>query len=163
MDLSLLTRTRRNHALEHATIHMLSQCLPNLNIVGRSDWSGFTLYGTVETEAVIQATGEALARLRAGETQLALHPRCGTNMATAVVLSSVGSAAVLNNKRRSLLGKAVGLALTFGAVLVLAQPLGLKVQEKWTTATDIDDLQITGIERKLQGGLIVHRVLTAQE
>ena len=163
MDIPLITRTRRNHALEHATIHLLSQPIPDLNLVGRSDWNGFTLYGAVDTELVLQCATEALDRLRAGESELAIHPRCGTNLATGLVLSSIGSAAVLNNRRRSALSKAAGLALTLGAVLVLTQPLGLKAQQRWTTLADIDALQVTRIERKQQGKLTVHRVHTTQE
>lgn len=163
MDIPLITRTRRNHALEHATIHLLSQRIPDLNLVGRSDWNGFTLYGTVDTQLVLQYATEALDQLRAGESELAIHPRCGTNLATGLVLSSIGSAAVLNNRRRSALSKAAGLALTLGAVLVLTQPLGLKAQQRWTTLADIGALQVTRIERKQQGKLTVHRVHTTQE
>ena len=36
LDLPLIRRTRRNHGLEHATIHMLSNRIKTLQIAGRS-------------------------------------------------------------------------------------------------------------------------------
>ena len=53
---------RRNHALEHATIHLLSARHPHLSLVGRSDTAGFYLFGNVPTELVDEAVHEALSR-----------------------------------------------------------------------------------------------------
>ena len=84
-----LVNIRRNHGLEHATIHVLSEKNPRLSIVGRSDLGGFTLYGEVETDQVIYAADEALNRLRAGQAELAIHPRCGTILATTGILTGL--------------------------------------------------------------------------
>jgi len=81
LDFQPISRTRRNHSLEHATIHVLSKKFPNVTLAGMSSPSGFTLIGDVATEDVAEAAIEALRRLREGESQLALHPNCGTNFA----------------------------------------------------------------------------------
>jgi hypothetical protein len=155
--------TRRNHALEHATIHVLSERHPGLRLVGRSDWTGFTLYGPVDTKDLEQALSSALQRLRAGESQLAVHPRCGTNLATGMVLAGLASSAALSGRRRSRLEKALQLALGLGAAVTLAQPLGAKLQQRVTTSSDVANLRVAKILRLERGVVVVHRVETAQE
>src|SRR5512142_1432673 len=88
---SLITRIQRNHGLEHATIHIVSRRNGNLSLVGRSDWNGFTLYGPVDTSEVKHAAQEALRRLRQGEAELAVHPRCGTVVATTGLLTGLAA------------------------------------------------------------------------
>ena len=50
-----------------------------VSLVAHSDWAGFTVYGQVETPALIDAVAEGLHRLRDGEASLAIHQRCGTS------------------------------------------------------------------------------------
>ena len=90
LALPVIDRTRRNHGLEHATITLLSQRQRGLSMVGRSTPNGFYLYGDVSTEALAEAAAAALARMRAGEHHLAVHPNCGTNFVTAG-LAAAGS------------------------------------------------------------------------
>ena len=66
----LIKKLRRNHGLEHATVHVLNQRLGRLSLVGHSDWNGFTLYGPVDTSEIKLAANEALRRLRQGEADL---------------------------------------------------------------------------------------------
>src|SRR5690606_7261842 len=73
---------RRNHALEHATLAILSEKNPRLRMAGYSDPKGFWLAGEIETEKVEEAVQEALQRMRGGEATLAVHPHCGTNLVT---------------------------------------------------------------------------------
>jgi len=154
---------RRNHALEHATITVLSQRCTDLSLVGRSDWTGFTLFGPVDTDEVRTAVSIALQRLRAGEGQLAIHRQCGTNVSTGVVLAGLASYAALRSKRRSRLVKALRLLLGLGAALALAQPLGIKVQERITTSLDVAGLRVADIRRLERGKLVMHRIETMQE
>ncbi len=163
LELPLFAATRRNHALEHATIHVLSERHPDLRLVGRSDWTGFTLYGPVDTNELAEALASALQRLQGGERQLAVHPRCGTNLATGMVLAGLASTAALSGRRRSRLEKTLQLALGLGAALSLAQPLGAKVQERVTTSSDVANVRVAKILRLQRGAVIVHRIETAQE
>src|SRR5512147_1131166 len=99
LDFPYIRRTRRNHGLEHATIHVLSGSRYRLS--GRSDDSGFVLLGEVPTEAVEAAAREALRRMRNGEHNLAVHPNCGTNLLTTGFLASmVGLIGMAGGSRR---------------------------------------------------------------
>lgn len=71
---SLIEATRRNHALEHATLHVLEEVDASSRLAGRSDWSGFWIYGEVGTGELASAAEEALTRLNDGENRLAIHP-----------------------------------------------------------------------------------------
>ena len=151
---------RHNHALEHATIHVLSERGLHVPVSGRSDWSGFTLYGTLGTNDVTSAVSEAMARLRAGERHLAIHPNCGTNLATGVVLVGITSYATLRGQSRSRLEKALQWIVTLAAGALLARPLGVRVQQKVTTASDVGGLRVVRIRRSERGSLVVHRIET---
>jgi hypothetical protein len=165
--INLITRIRRNHGLEHATVHLLSRRQPHLAVVGHSDWNGFTLYGPLDTAAVSQAALEALQRLRQGEASLAVHPRCGTLLATTGLLTglSVFLALSLDNSdshkrfRWAALPTAV-LAATLAALV--AQPLGLLLQERYMVNGNPGPLQIKTISTRQAGSLTIHRIETSQ-
>ena len=46
----VVSRIRRNHGLEHATIHILSKKFPGARLIGHSDARGFWLVGDLTTE-----------------------------------------------------------------------------------------------------------------
>jgi hypothetical protein len=156
--LKLLHRIRQIHALEHATIHILSWRYPQTRIVGRSTDSGFYIYGDVETEALAAAASEALARLQRGEKELAIHPQCGTNLATAGVLAGLSAFLALvgrPRKRWTRLPEAITLATL---AVLLSQPLGLLVQRYITTSPQVSDITIKEIKRFDLGTVRVHKV-----
>ena len=142
---SIITKIKRNHGLEHATIHVLSRRNKNLSMVGRSDMGGFTLYGTVETTEVHQAVQEALERLRGGEAKLAVHPRCGTVLATTGILTGLAAflAVGLDNsasKERFRWASFPAAILAATVAAIVAQPLGLFLQENYTTTANPGNL-----------------------
>lgn len=163
---SLITRIQRNHGLEHATIHILSRRNGNLSLVGRSDWNGFTLYGPVDTSEVKHAAQEALRRLRQGEAELAVHPRCGTVVATTGLLTGLAAFVALSLDRSSS-GRfrwtsIPGAVLAATLAAVIAQPLGLLLQERFTTTGQPGNLEIKNVSVNPTGNLITHRVETVQ-
>ena len=83
---SILQQTRQHHAIEHATIHLLTASYPRRVFAGMSDPWGFTLYGQLPIKAIEEAVSEAVRRLQNGEEQLAFHPNCGTNLTTSILL-----------------------------------------------------------------------------
>jgi hypothetical protein len=86
--LDIFASVRRNHALEHATIAiLLGKVGPNTRLVGRASTDGFYIYGNVPTDKIGESAAEALARLKQGESQLAISPLCGTNLAVAGILA----------------------------------------------------------------------------
>jgi len=156
--LKFLQRIRQIHALEHATIHILSWRYPQTRIVGRSTDSGFYIYGDVDTEALAAAASEALARLQRGEKELAIHPQCGTNLATAGVLAGLSAfLALVGRPRRrwTRLPEAITLATL---AMLLSQPLGFLVQRYITTSPQVTDIAIKEIKRFDYGAVRVHKV-----
>ena len=162
LDFPLILETRRNHALEHATIHILSGKYPDRHLAGHSNPTGFFILGNVTTDDLQSAVIEALTRLRAGESELAIHAGCGTNFATTTLLA--GSMAwfplsgVKSMRRRFWL---LPFAVAFGVLgYVLSQPLGPWLQAKVTTEADMGKLQIAEITPVRKRGVAVHRVIT---
>ncbi|HLY32136.1 MAG TPA: DUF6391 domain-containing protein, partial [Ktedonobacterales bacterium] len=77
-QLTLGASVRENHALEHATIVLLSKRYPDIRLSGVSFALGFFVFGDAPTESVRAAADQALGRLRGGEPEMAIHERCGT-------------------------------------------------------------------------------------
>ncbi|MCB8916709.1 MAG: hypothetical protein H6666_02190 [Ardenticatenaceae bacterium] len=155
----LISRTQRNHALEHATIHMLSERYRNFSAQGNSTHQGFYLniYGDIPDTAVADAVHEAHRRMKAGEHQLAIHPNCGTVLlttATMVVLASQLTLAMEQRRQRRsrmpLLAtlEALPSAILAGVVaLIVSRPVGLYLQEKFTTDGDLGDLRVVDVRK----------------
>src|SRR5256885_17063526 len=59
-------RIRQNHALEHATITILSGMIPDLRVSARSSSNGFIIFGDVDLGLLRRAVDEALRRIDAG-------------------------------------------------------------------------------------------------
>jgi hypothetical protein len=158
----LVSRIRRNHALEHATIHVLSSQNPKTSIVGRSDSRGFILYSHLSRKTIEESVVLALDRLRAGEKQLAVHPNCGTNLLTSGVLS--GAAAyfsIQGSDDRH--GKFERLPLAIASAvmgLIIAQPLGMRIQKHLTTDPVPGSLEILSVEQLRHGIRKLYRVRT---
>lgn len=162
LNWTIVRRTRRNHALEHATIHLLSAAFPGKGLAGRSTPFGFYLYGDITTDNLTTAAYDALNRLRQGERRLAIHPGCGTNFLTSGTfagLAAFGALSVGDQKNRWSRLPDVLIAAT--VALMAAQPVGPKLQEKVTTLADMGDLTISTV-RKLGtgGGVTTHYVET---
>jgi hypothetical protein len=163
LNTPLISRVRRNHGLEHATIHMLSQKHPRTSLAGHSDQSGFWLMGDVSTEDVVTAAHEALARMRAGEHNLAVHPNCGTNFVTSGSVAGVAAATAMfgaGPRWRDKLER-IPLAMTLATLtLILSQPLGYLLQERVTTSGHPQGLEIVEVTPSQRGRIQAHRVVT---
>lgn len=150
LNLPVIRRVRRNHGLEHATMHVLSTRLKTQSMAGRSTMAGFHLYGNIATGDVEAAAQEALERLRSGEHRLAIHPNCGTGLVTAGTLTSLAALTATSGMKRGFVEKLTRLPsviLLSTMSLVLAQPLGLALQEHFTTMGDPGEMEIVGINR----------------
>lgn len=157
--MSITHRIRRNHATEHATIHVLTSWLPHVSPSGRADHRGFFLYGDVPTDAVREAANEAVKRLQAGEAHLAVHPRCGTNLVVAGLLAGLSSMVASIGRPRSLLDRLPRMVLATTLAVLAAQPLGPMIQEKVTTSPELEGVAVGDITRGKMGSMTVHRVL----
>jgi len=162
LNFPFILETRRNHALEHATLHVLAVKYPDRRMAGHSNPTGFFILGDLPIEDVQSAAGQALTRLRAGESGLAIHPGCGTNIATTVLLAGTLAWFAMRGAR-STFGRMVRLpfAVTFALVgVLLSQPLGPLIQQRITTDAEMGDLQIVEVRRSLRGRVNAHRVIT---
>jgi len=155
---SLAQRLRQNHAVEHATIHLLSRRFPSLRLVGHTTASGFLLYGQVATETVVETVMEALDRLRHGESDLAIHPNCGTNIVVGGVLAGLAAWLATSGRRRSFWEQVPCALLAATAALLIAQPLGMLFQERVTTSPSVDDLRLREVVSGRWGMTMAHRV-----
>jgi len=155
-------RIRRNHALEHATLQVLARRAPGRMLAGYSDASGFWIVGNVSTEDLLQAADEAVRRLRAGEHSLAVHPACGTNFVVSGL--AAGSAAWLatlgGGSFRKKLDRWPFVVILVTLALILAAPLGPRLQAQVTTDAEIGGLQIAEIARYPRPRVTLHRVRT---
>ena len=161
-NVPFVAQTRRNHALEHATIHLLNRHHPSATLGGWSTPTGFYIYGHVPTEDVQRAASEALVRLRRGEKHLAVYPRCGTNLVTAgTMVGSIAFLTMLPGDNRSRRERLPLLILLSTLALLLAQYLGPTVQERVTTNVNHSDVRIAKVERDMAGKTPIHKVLVS--
>ena len=163
LDSSFVSRVRRNHGLEHATLHILAERLPGRPLAGHSDWRGFWIVGDIETADLNLAVNEALLRLNTGESQLAIHPFCGTNFVTAGVLAGGAAALAMFGAGRRFQQKLERLPLAISMAtmaLIFAQPLGMSLQKQVTTSGVPGTLRVVRILSHPHARIKTHRVLT---
>lgn len=169
LDEGLISRIRRNHALEHATLQIASQKNARLRLAGYSDGGGFWIIGQVDTLLLKEAANEALERLKKGETGLAIHPSCGTNFVfSGLVTGTLAWLGMLfvGHRFKDKLDRwpvVVSLA-TVG--LIVSQPIGPKIQANITTKADPGDLKIFEIirrENNERNNVPVHRIRTRDQ
>ncbi len=167
LDLPLVSRVRRNHALEHATMQVLAEQHGTMRLVGRSSFWGFTIYGDVDTEDLLDAAREGLRRLKAGQRAMAIHPNCGSNYAVAGTIAGLGAFLAMGglsrNKEERFTDRLARLPLacavgTLG--VILSRPLGTAFQAHVTTEADVGGLCIRGVTRSERAGTTAHFVQT---
>ncbi|MBW4558876.1 MAG: hypothetical protein KME59_23740 [Trichormus sp. ATA11-4-KO1] len=139
---------RQVHALEHATVWVLSEAKPahtpkirpanaqvdNKLLGGLSTEQGFYLYGEVNISDLRRAVTLGLHRLTSGEWDLAVHPRCGTNLSVAMLLTAslvVGVNLLLPFRP---IEQLIGLGLAATTAAELSPDLGFMAQRYITTA-----------------------------
>lgn len=139
---------RQVHALEHATVWVLSEqnsvgdeeeldnsrLRDNETLGGLSTDRGFYLYGQVRYLDLQRAVSVALQRFQKGEWDLAVHPRCGTNLSVNMLLTTgfILSAHLLFPKGP--IEQSIGLGLAITLATQLTPDLGLSAQKYLTTA-----------------------------
>jgi hypothetical protein len=141
-----LLTLRQVHALEHATVWVLSSRVKPLRLTamgtapdnellgGMSTDRGFYLYGQVDTAELHRAVQMALRRLTAGEWHLAVHPRCGTNLSVGMLLTAgfaLGASVLLP---RGPIEQFLGLGVAAATAAHLTPDFGSFAQQYITTA-----------------------------
>ena len=155
---SLAQRLRQHHAIEHATVTLLSQRRPDIHLLARSDLQGFVVYGDIETAVLRETAAKAVEQLQAGQVHLAVHPNCGTNLVTSGVLSATGALLFASGRRRPWWDRLPGAILGATFALIAAVPLGRWVQAHLTTDSNVNDLRILDVTRVENSRMNYHRV-----
>ncbi|BAU08147.1 hypothetical protein NIES592_02250 [Fischerella major NIES-592] len=151
---------RQVHALEHATVWMLSESksthpsafisnnvqIDNKLLGGLSTEQGFYLYGEVNISDLRRAATLALHRLINGEWHLAIHPRCGTNASVAMLLTAGFAVGMHILLPLGIIEQLVGLGLAATTAAELAPDVGALAQRYITTAIPFN-LKIENITR----------------
>lgn len=143
-----INHIRKNHAMEHATIHILTKRLPGVSFGGYSVNSGFWIIGKAGVEDVKNAAEIAKARLQNGDVSLAVHPNCGTNLAAAGLCTAVlGSLSMIGaDTKEERAGRFSFLVLAGVVGTYCGKPLGERLQKHLTTNPNVSDLRIRGIQ-----------------
>ncbi len=150
-----LLKLRQVHALEHATVWILSEMAvgagaprrrtyDNETLGGLSTERGFFLYGRVPQERLRRAVGQALWRFRSGEWDLAIHPRCGTNASVALLVAAGSILAARLLLPRLPLIQLGGMVVASLSATQIAPDLGVLAQKYLTTAVPFN-LQLVDI------------------
>lgn len=154
-----VNRVRRNHGLEHATIHVLSETHKDFAVQGNSTLSGFHLnvYGEVSEAEIAAAVAEALRRLRAGQHELAVHPNCGTVLVTTATLATLAAMTPLAIEQRREPADGRGKPGVFNALpaalvgvvaaMLVARPVGMQLQARYTVDGHPADLRVESVRR----------------
>ncbi len=149
LNVPYVKRTRRNHGLEHATVHLLSRRFKNSPMMGRSSDAGFVLFTQVEPEDVEKAVNEALRRMKGGEHSLAIHPGCGTSrLTTGMLASMVAVVSVSGVSRKEAWNRLPYLMVVMMLTNLFSEPLGLNLQRFFTTDGDPGDMEVLEITSK---------------
>jgi len=160
---NLISRTRRNHGLEHATLNLLQERYPYRSFAGHSDPGGFWIVGDIDAPHLTQIATQALDKLRNGSKNLALHENCGTNMLTTGTMAGLAGALGLigtGNNEESWWERLPLVILLATIGVILSRPLGLYLQRNVTTSGTPGTLHITNITTHQQGQMTAHRVQT---
>ncbi len=151
---------RQVHALEHATVWLLSESkvthssafisnniqVDNNSFGGLSTEEGFYLYGEVNISDLRRAATLALHRLINGEWHLAVHPRCGTNASVAMLLTAGFALSMHMLLPLGIIEQLVGLGVAATTAAELAPDVGALAQKYLTTAIPFN-LKIENITR----------------
>jgi len=143
---------RQVHALEHATVWILSQLQDSYKVAmpaesrqvdnellgGLSTEEGFYLYGEVSKDLLDRAVHLARHRLLNGEGDLAVHPRCGTNFSVAMLLTAGLAVGIHLLLPRGPIEQLLGLGVAATAAAQLTPELGTLAQRYVTTAIPLN-------------------------
>ncbi len=144
---TFVIQIRKNHALEHASIHVLETKYHKKMLSGYSIYNGFFLIGQLTIQEAQDAADLALARLQHGEKHLAIHPGCGTNLAVTGFCTALGAMITMAgaNSRKERWNRFSTLVSMSSAMVMISKPLGIKAQKYITTDADLSGLRIIGI------------------
>lgn len=142
---------RQVHALEHATVWTLSDAaqlrgysnggsapqpapVETDALGGMSTERGFYLYGPVRRLDLERAAQTALQRITSGNWDLAVHPRCGTNLSVGMLISVGLGLGLVTVLPKGPIEQVLSLGAAAAVGSYLAPQVGSLAQKYLTTA-----------------------------
>ena len=159
LDLPLILETRRNHAVEHATLHILADKYKNQNMAGHSNPGG------VFPLRKLRQTGYSICRNRSDESSPCgrkragcppgLRDKPGDHRVSAGAVCLAPFRGVRSTPWRIVL---IPLALSFAVLgFFLSRPVGTWLQAHVTTEADLGNMRVVDIALVRKG---VYKVVT---
>lgn len=145
--------TRRNHALEHATIHYL-EAKGVRRLSGRATRNGFRIFGRASVGEIRTAFGEVRRVVRDRGPLPYISRRCGSNVVTALglsllLLSAVALGGVVLQPPLAVRASALAVVILF--FFVMRHGIGNWIQRRFFMMVDFDDISLRDI-REVQPG-----------
>ena len=148
MKIPVIDDVRRNHAIEHAVVTLLLERGARVPMGGYSIPSGFVIWSRSRVEEVSLATRDAIALLKAGNSDLAISPFCGTNIATCALVGAL-AAKIFSGRKKTRFSTLRGIVAAMAAVAFLGRPLGRLFQRHFTTLPYIEGVEVLEIRQIL--------------
>jgi hypothetical protein len=139
--------TRRNHALEHATIHVL-EAGGKRRLSGRALPDGFRVSGDASPREIKKAFDQVCRLAREGDPLPYISRRCGSNVVSAlglalVLLLSVAFVSLL--VQPPLAVRAAALAGVVVFFVVMRHGIGNWIQRRFFMATDFEEVSLRDV------------------
>lgn len=139
--------TRRNHAIEHATIHFL-EATGTRRLSGQAHREGFRVSGRVSPSQIRKAFDQVRRALRDGEPLPYVSRRCGSNVISALGLALLLLLVVTLGclvLEPSLLVRASALAFVVLFFVAMRHAVGNWIQARFFMATDFEEVSMRDI------------------
>ena len=144
MRFPLAESVRRNHAIEHTTVTLMLERGMRAPMGGYSISPGFIIWSRASLEDVSLAARDALDLLKAGNSELAISPYCGTNIVSFVVVGALAARIFAGSKKGIWATLRAALAALLAAAL-LGRPLGHFIQRHFTTLPRVEGVELVEI------------------
>ncbi len=149
LKIPLADSVRRNHAIEHATVTLMLERGMRVPMGGYSISPGFIIWSRASPEDVALAARDALDLLKAGNSELAISPYCGTNIVSFVVVGAL-AAKIFAGSNKGVWSILRGAAAALLAAVLLGRPLGRLIQRHFTTLPDVEGVELVEIRELLR-------------
>ena len=140
----LTLNVRRNHAIEHATVSILTEQKIKSAVIGFAIPSGFIIYSKSDKDEILSAANHGLKLMKSGISEISISQFCGTNLVVAALLTGVSTlllGKILGKKSKNILNITNGFLLS----ALLSKPIGRIVQKYVTTDSNVKNIQIKNI------------------
>ena len=160
MRIALMESVRRNHAIEHATVTLMLERGVPAPMGGYSIGPGFVIWSRGSVDDVALAAGDALDLLKAGNSELAISPYCGTNIVTFAVVGAL-AARIFSGRKRTFWSTVRGSVAAVIAAMLLGRPLGRLLQRYCTTLPHVEGVELVEIRELFKKSVSVVWIKTA--